>query len=223
MKKILYVITLLIGGLFLAGNVNAQIAETDIKSAVEEEIAYFGNSANFDDEQTFNAYQEYVIKMKNADLSDYFENNDKVNIYIFRGKSCWHCLDEVSWLSTKVKEYSKYFNIHTYEVWGNKDNSKLMNTVAKTLGESVSGVPYTIIGKKTYSGFSEATGEAMLKEVKEQYENKDRYDIKNDINLSDGTLINFQDKKSSSAVMIILISIVVIAGIAIVIYISKSK
>ena len=223
MKKIFYVLTLLIGGLFFTNSVNAQIVESGIKEAVEEEIAYFGNSANFENEQTFNAYQEYVNKMKGADLSNYSESDEKVNIYIFRGKSCWHCLDEISWLSTQVKEYGKYFNIRTYEVWGNKDNNKLMSTVAKSLGETASGVPFTVIGKKTYSGFSEATGTSMINEVKEQFENSDRYDIKNDINLTDGTLKNSEEKKSSSTVMIVLVSIIVIAGIALIVYISKSK
>ncbi len=223
MKKIFYVLTLLIGGLFFTNSVNAQIVESGIKEAVEEEIAYFGNSANFENEQTFNAYQEYVNKMKGADLSNYSESDEKVNIYIFRGKSCWHCLDEISWLSTQVKEYGKYFNIRTYEVWGNKDNNKLMSTVAKSLGETASGVPFTVIGKKTYSGFSEATGTSMINEVKEQFENSDRYDIKNDINLTDGTLKNGEEKKSSSTVMIVLVSIIVIAGIALIVYISKSK
>lgn len=222
MKKILYVISLFVGAFFLTTGVSAQIVQTDIKAAVEEEIAYFGNADNFDNEQTFNAYQQYVNKMKNADLSNYSESDDKVNVYIFRGKSCWHCLDEISWLATQVKEYGKYFNIRTFEVWGNKDNNKLMTTVAKQLGETVSGVPYTIIGKQTYSGFSEATGQNMLNEIKSQFENKDRYDIKNDINLEDGTLKN-DSKKSSSTVMIVLICIVVVAGIAVVIYISKSK
>ena len=223
MKKILGLIALFVGVFFLCGGVNAKIQETSIKEAVEEEINYFGDKENIEDEHTFDAYQVYVSKMKNADLSDYSESDDKVNVYIFRGKSCWHCLDEISWLATQVKEYGKYFNIHTYEVWGNKDNNKLMSTVAKTLGETASGVPFTVIGKATYSGFSEKTGEEMLKQIKTQYESKDRYDIKNDINLEDGTVTKADDKKSSSAVMIILIGIVVVAGIAIVIYIGKSK
>ena len=221
MKKVLYIITLFLGLFVLMGTVNAQIQETGIKEAVEEEIEYFGNSENFSDEQTFNAYQQYVLKMKTADLSDYKEDDSKVNIYIFRGKTCWHCLDEISWLSTKVKEYGKYFNIRTYEVWNNKDNNKLMKNVAKVLGENVNGVPYTIIGKKTYDGFSEKTGEAMLEEVKIQYEDKNRYDIKNDVNLEDGSLINNND--TSKVVMLLLVSLVVIGGIAFIVYISKSK
>ena len=161
--------------------------------------------------------------MKNADLSNYKESDDKVNIYIFRGQTCWHCLDEVSWLATKVQEYGQYFNIRTYEVWNNKDNNKLMTTVAKHMGETASGVPYTVIGKQTYSGFSEATGEEMLKKVVELYNSSDKYDIKNEINLSDGTVINSEEKKSSSTVTIVLVIIVVIVGAGLIYYISKSK
>lgn len=222
MKKILYVLTLLLGAFFLTGNVNAQIQETGIQEAMNDAIDYFGNKDNFEDEQTFNAYQVYVNKMKTADLSNYTESDDKVNVYIFRGKTCWHCLDEISWLSTKIAEYGKYFNVRTYEVWNNKDNNKLMTTVAKQLGENSSGVPYTVIGKQTYSGFTETIGNQIIEEVQKQYENQDRYDIKNDINLSDGTVKN-SGSKTSSTVMIILIGIVIVAGIAVVVYISKSK
>lgn len=222
MKKILYIITVLFCGLFLVGKVNAQIEVTGLKEAVEEEINYFGNKSNFDNEQTFEAYQEYVNKMKNADLSNYSEDDNKVNVYIFRGYSCWHCLDEVSWLSTQVKDYGKYFNVRSYEVWKNKDNNKLMNTVSKYLGQNASGVPFTVIGDKSYSGFSEATGNEMLKVIQEEFEKKDRYDIKNEINLEDGTVKN-ANKKSSNSVLIVLISLVLICGIAFIVYLSKSK
>ena len=221
MKKVLYILTVLLGIFVFIGSVNAQTEETGLNQAVSEATEYFGNPANFQSEETFNAYQVYVNKMKSADLSNYTESDDKVNVYMFRGSTCWHCLDEISWLSTQVKEYGKYFNLRTYEVWGNSENSKLMKAVGKVLGIKMDGVPYTIIGKQSYSGFSEKIGEAMMNEVKLQYEDKNRYDIKNDINLSDGTIKNNNDK--SSTVMIILISLVVIAGVALVIYISKSK
>lgn len=222
MKKILYILALFIGLFVLTGNVNAQIVQTDIKEAVEEEIAYFGNEANFKDNETFMAYQEYVSMMKKADLSEYKEDDSKVNIYIFRGSTCWHCLDEISWLSTQVKEYGKYFNIKTFEVWENKDNNKLMNAVAKKLGINVDGVPFTVVGKKYYSGFSEETGKQIINEAKNQFEDKNRYDVNSEIDFSNGT-----DKsggsKQSNAVMVVLILIVVVAGIGAIVYISKSK
>ena len=221
MKKILYAITILLSGVLLIGNANAQVKETSLQEAVNEEISYFGNADNFNDEQTFNAYQTYVNKMKNSDISNYALSDDKVNVYIFRGSTCWHCLDEISWLTTQVAEYGKYFNVHTYEVWSNKDNSKLMNTVAKTLGESASGVPYTVIGKKTYSGFSETMGQEMINEIKSQYETTDRYDVKNYVDMSTGTVI--KEEKKSSAVIYVLLGIVLVAGIGVVIYMGKSK
>ena len=222
MKKTLYILALFVGLFVLSTNAKALTVETGIREAIAEEIAYFGDESNFDDEQTFNAYQTYVSKLKSANLVDYTEDDSKVNIYIFRGSTCWHCLDEITWLSTKVNEYGKYFNIRTYEVWENKDNSKLLKSVAKVLGETTDGVPFTVVGKRTFSGFSDTTGEEILKEVKTQYENKDRYDIKNDVNLEDGTVKN-NNSKSSNTVMIVLISIVVIAGIGVIVYICKSK
>ena len=59
MKKILYVLTLLLGAFFLTGNVNAQIQETGIQEAMNDAIDYFGNKDNFEDEQTYNAYQKF--------------------------------------------------------------------------------------------------------------------------------------------------------------------
>ena len=228
MKKVLYLIAILLGSVLLIGNVQAKTTMTGLKETVQEEINYFDNKDNFTsngvfNEQVFNAYQEYVLKLKNADLSNYEESDDKVNVYVFRGSSCWHCLDDIAFLADNVKEYGKYFNIKTYEVWGNNDNNKLMSTVAKKLGETVSGVPYTVIGKKTYSGFSETSGNEMLSIVKEQFDNKDRYDIKNEIDLENGTIKSNdnEDKSGSTAIVIISIFAILIIGIALIYFISK--
>lgn len=228
MKKVLYLFAVLLGSVFLIGSVQAKTTITGLKETVQEEIDYFDNKDNFVsngvfNEQAFNAYQEYVVKLKNADLSDYEESEEKVNVYIFRGSSCWHCLDEIAFLADNTKEYGKYFNIITYEVWGNNENNKLMSLVAKKLGEKASGVPYTIIGKKTYSGFSETSGKEMLNVIKEQFDNKDRYDIKNDIDLENGTVKSNEneDKNNSTAIVIISIFAILIVGIVVIYFVSK--
>ena len=97
-----------------------------------------------------------------------------------------------------------------------------MNTVAKRLGETADGVPFTVVGKKTFSGFSEATGAQIISEAKTQYENKNRYDVNSEIDFTNGTEVA-KDTKQSNTVMIVLIGLVVVAGIAVIIYISKSK
>lgn len=227
MKKILYLITIFAVSFVMIGSVLANPKISGLQEAVAEEIDYFGNAENFTsngvlNESAFNAYQEYVNKLKSADLSNYNLSDDKVNVYMFRGRTCWHCLDEITFFATKVAEYGKYFNFITYEVWENSDNSKLMNTVAKFLGENSDGVPYTIIGKKTYSGFSEATGEQMLNEIQNLYNQSDRYDIKNDINLETGAVINNKDNSKTIITMIVL-AVVLIGGIIVIYFVSKSK
>ena len=205
-------------------SVNAATKSTNLVEAVNEEIEYFGNKDNFEKEETFQAYQEYVSAMKAADLSSYSESDDKVNVYIFRGYSCWHCLDEITWLASNYSELSDLINVHTYEVWENKNNSKLMNLVAKQLGKQVSGVPFTVIGNTTYSGFSEETGAAIVAKAKELKASTERYDIKNVINLDEVTLIGEESAKGSSKVVVyILIATVVIGGAVLIYLISKSK
>ena len=43
------------------------------------------------------------------------------------------------------------------------------------MGDEVSGVPYTIIGEKTFSGFSETYEKDILDAIKNQYQNS--YDV----------------------------------------------
>ena len=216
MKKILYLITIFVCSFLMISNVLANTNVTGLNEAVKEEIDYFDG---------IEGYEDYIAKLKSADLSNYSESDEKVNVYIFRGKSCWHCLDEITFFATKAAKYGKYFNLKTYEVWGNKENNKLMSTVAKFLGENADGVPYTIIGKKTYSGFSETTGEQMLTEIQNLYNQNDRYDIKNDINLETGAIINSNDdnKNFNTVITIVVLAIVLIGGIVIIYFTSKSK
>lgn len=118
--------------------------------------------------------------MKEADLSEYKESDDKVNVYIFRDSTCSHCLDAVAHFASIAKDEGKYFNVKTYEVWSNSDNNDLMNDAANEIGDSeVSGVPYIVIGKKSWSGYAASYDDEMMKEIKSEY-NKDkskRYDV----------------------------------------------
>ena len=220
MKKYFSLVLCLVVSMFVFNaNVNAASKVSTLPEAVEEEIGYFGDSANFEDKSTFAAYAEYVDKLKKFNAKDYSESDNKVNVYIFRGKTCWHCLDEVSWLAENYNKYAEYINVHTYEVWNDTTNSKLMNLVAKHLGKKASGVPFTVIGDQIFSGFSEEMGTAIIEAAKQQKNNEDRYDIKNVINLEDVST----GEKKSDATMIILILVVLAGGIIFIYFISKSK
>lgn len=93
-----------------------------------------------------------------------------VNIYFFRGEGCPHCAKEEIFLEELKSRYPS-MKVSDYEVWYNKNNQELLTKVAEKLNVKVSGVPFTIIGDKTFFGFSEsATGPAMEARVKEGLE-----------------------------------------------------
>lgn len=77
-----------------------------------------------------------------------------VNIYLFHSDSCGHCKKELKLLNELEDKYDN-IRIYKYEVSEEK-NIKLFGEVTSLLGAKVTGVPFTIIGDKYYSGFSEA-------------------------------------------------------------------
>jgi len=76
-----------------------------------------------------------------------------VNIYLFHSDSCGHCKKELILLDELEDKYDN-IRIYKYEVSEEK-NIKLLGEVTSLLGAKVTGVPFTIIGEKYYSGFSE--------------------------------------------------------------------
>lgn len=170
-KNILLTIAVLSMFLALPFNVSAKAKADSLEDTINEEINTFDGQEG---------YEDYVKTLKEADLSEYKESDYKVNVYIFRGSTCSHCLDAVAHFASIAKDEGKYFNVKTYEVWSNSDNNDLMNDAANEIGDSeVSGVPYIVIGKKSWSGYAASYDDEMMKEIKSEY-NKDkskRYDV----------------------------------------------
>lgn len=143
----------------------------------------------------------------------------KINVYIFRGEGCPHCEEALEFFDSleKDEEYSKYYNLVKYEVWNNKDNAKLMEEVAKAYDEEASGVPYIIIGEKTYSGYSSASDDEIKEAIKAAYNDKEYKDIVKEV--KEGTFKS--DKDSLPVVPIIIISVVAVAVIILLVVFTK--
>lgn len=187
--------------------VKAEVKPDDFQTTINEEIETFKDAEG---------YESYINILKNVDLSNYTENKDKVNIYVFRGGSCSHCLDAIVYFANIVNEYGNKFNLITYEVWTNQDNSNLMNEVAKVFSETVSGVPYIVIGDKTYSGFDETSMSSEIETIiNEDYAKEDRFDVMDNL----GTVY----KKSNSELIVSLVMIGLIAGLLTIIYVIKAN
>lgn len=122
---------------------------------------------------------EEVLKEEDidADLKKYEENDEQITIYLFRGHGCAYCKKFLSFISSIVDDYGKYFKIESYEVWQDADNVKLFDSVATFLDKQAQGVPYIVIGDKVFTGFTDSYGDEIKKEIKKQYDSKDRYDV----------------------------------------------
>lgn len=110
---------------------------------------------------------------KEISLDNIKRDENKVNIYFFWGSTCPHCKEEFAFFEKLEKEYGKYYNLYTYEVWENEKNAEIMNTFAAVLNEEAKGVPYTIIGDKSFTGFNDDSKENFIETIKSKYQNSE--------------------------------------------------
>lgn len=107
-------------------------------------------------------------------LTDMTEENisyskEKINIYLFYGEGCPHCEELKNYLNSLDNKEKSYFNIYTFEVWNNSTNQQFMKDSAKYLNKEVSGVPFLIIGNKTFEGYSESMNIKIKKAIEAEY------------------------------------------------------
>lgn len=144
-------------------------------------------------------------------------DNDKINIYLFYGDGCEYCARENEFLNLLEDKYSSYLNIYRFETWNDDNNEQLMNDVKKKLNVSTSGVPFTIIGLKTYVGYNEYTKEKIIENInkylqKELIEStKDDSDsFEEDNNISNIEQTNDEQKNFVNIPIILIASIFII-------------
>ena len=151
------------------------------------------------------------------------EEDSRVTVYFFYGNGCPHCQEAEEWFASIEEEYGERYVIKDYETWYDADNSTLMQQVAEARGEydpDNFGVPYILIGDKSWMGFSQDT---MADEIKTQIDQvfaqpvSERYDAL--ANVTNGG--NDDDKKSGNDVVGLIIILVVAGGIGFGIYKSR--
>lgn len=81
------------------------------------------------------------------------KNRNLVNIYFFHSDTCSHCKSEIQLLDLLEEKYSN-LKIYRYEIH-QKDNNELFEQVQDLYQIKTSGVPLTIIGSTSYSGYKE--------------------------------------------------------------------
>ena len=102
-------------------------------------------------------------------VPDYTGSTEKINIYLFYGKGCEHCTNFLNFLNEISPEYSQYFNVISFEIYGSKDNSRFLKTLAGLIGVKSEGVPFVFIGDKYWNGYSEEMNDDMKAAITELY------------------------------------------------------
>ena len=184
-------------------------------TALAEEKTY--NTLNLDE-----ALTEEEIE---HDFSNYKENDDQITIYMFRGKGCGYCKKFLTFINSIVDDYGKYFKVETYEVWNDADNAELMQNVASFMNEKAEGVPFVIIGDKTFNGYTESYDEDIKSAIKELYDTnkEDRYDVMKEYNEGGNAPTKEKDYDSTFVGLAIFSVIVSIISAVVVYLIDRNK
>lgn len=143
------------------------------------------------------------------------EEDNRVKIYFFRGEGCPHCADAEEFFNSIEEEYGQYYKILDYETWYNSDNAALLQKVGEARNEEIRGVPYILIGDKSWSGYNDSFADDIKDTIKSEYEKAvaDRYDIANYVDFTNAAGSVTEAAKKSNDAMVLIIILLAVAGI----------
>ena len=101
------------------------------------------------------------------DVVDVIKEENKINLYLFRGEGCPHCKNEEKWLKQIKEKYGDYLNVYDFEVWYNEENQGKYIKATERMEINTNSIPFTIIGKKTFVGFSDTIQDNIEKTIKD--------------------------------------------------------
>ncbi len=142
-----------------------------------------------------------VLAEGDTDSASNNEDSKKVKLYFFHGDGCPHCAEAEEFFDSIKDEYGDKFEIVAYEVWYDTDNNELLQKVGEARDESISGVPYILIGDKSWSGYASSLDDEIIDAIKSEYDKDvaDRYDIMNYVDGSKGNPKDLGDNSSNSS------------------------
>ena len=148
------------------------------------------------------------------------EGSNEVNVYFFRGEGCSHCAEAEAWFESIEEEYGSKFKIVDYETWYNSENAELMQKVAEARGETAEGVPYIIVGNKSWNGFAEDYADEILAQIESEFETNvdERYDIMKLMETGGNAKVDDKDDKKSNDALSLIIILVAVGAICFGVY-----
>ncbi len=159
-------------------------------------------AASYESKTLSEAIKDEEIK---NDLGDYDDNEEKPAIYLFRGKGCSHCYEFLEYASSDlVKEKGNKFRLVTYEVWNNEANAELMQKVSDYFKDDASGVPYIVIGDKTFNGYSESMNKEIEEAIDKLNESEEKFDVLTKIDMKSSSKKEKKSKQNNTFTIVFM-------------------
>ena len=162
-----------------------------------------------------NSKNEDVESNEKIDDEESDKKKSKVKVYFFHGDGCPHCADAEDFFDSLEDEYGDLFEVVAYETWYNEENSALLEEIGETRDETITGVPYILIGNKSWAGYASDYDDEIIDAIKDEYStpDKDRYDIMDLIDIANGDDEKENKASVSSDVITLILNLIVVAGI----------
>lgn len=136
-------------------------------------------STNLSDITTIKTYDSNittnVIDKSNLEFETLYDNkSNQVPIYVFYGNGCDKCNMLFEFFNSLDISVKNKFVIYKYNVWSNSENKKLMFNYAALLETKIYGIPFIVIGDKTYyKGYNESKNSDIVNTISTLYNNKE--------------------------------------------------
>lgn len=177
-------------------------------------------AASYESKTLSEALQDEEIE---NDLEGYDDNEEKPVIYLFRGKGCSHCYEFLEYVSSDlVKERGNKFRLVTYEVWNNESNAELMQKVSDYFEDDASGVPYIIIGDKTFNGYAKSMNKEIEEAIDKLNDSEEKFDVLTKIDMKSSSKKEKKSKQDNTFTIVFTL-FAVVALIVLVVTSFKSK
>lgn len=159
--------------------------------------------------------EEPEISENDDNNSDSEEKKEKVNVYFFHGYGCPHCADAKDFFDSIEDEYGHLFELVSYETWKNADNADLLEQVGEVRDEKITGVPYILIGNKSFSGYRSDFNDDIIEAIENEYEveSSKRYDIMDFLDVINDDDDEKEKEKISSDVLSLIIILATVGAV----------
>lgn len=105
--------------------------------------------------------------------------NKEVIIYLFRGATCAHCEEALTYMDKHREKIPDYVKIVTYEVWENSINAELQKKMEDVLNvptDKRENTPFFVIGKEYVLGYGSTTFNRLISIATKYYNGDQEYE-----------------------------------------------